>query len=116
MLARRAAAFVCRSTSVPSPSTQQVKRHIKMSQVINQASEEVVNTMTVEEVEVACARYKSLMGAPPSAYEKCTTDQLAAVRALLSEGLPPYVDMSVWGPYGLRSQYGVRTAFVFSGA
>eukprot|EP00971_Amphidinium_carterae_P007904 156377-Amphidinium_carterae.1 len=75
-----------------------------MSQVINQASEEVATSMTVEEVEVAYARYKPLMGAPPSAHEECTADQLAAVRALLSEGLPPYVDMSVWGPYGLRIQ------------
>eukprot|EP00971_Amphidinium_carterae_P319596 6352049-Amphidinium_carterae.1 len=44
------------------------------------------------------------MGAPPAAHEECTADQLAAVRSLVKEGLPPYVDMSVWGPYGLRIQ------------
>eukprot|EP00971_Amphidinium_carterae_P294964 5857002-Amphidinium_carterae.1 len=44
------------------------------------------------------------MGAHPVPQEEVTADQLTAIKALLDEGLPPYVDMAVWRPYGLRMQ------------
>eukprot|EP00971_Amphidinium_carterae_P124642 2469026-Amphidinium_carterae.1 len=56
------------------------------------------------DIEQAYATYHRVMGAHPAPQEEVTGDQLTAVESLLDEGLPPYVDMAVWRPYGLRLQ------------
>eukprot|EP00971_Amphidinium_carterae_P264224 5241644-Amphidinium_carterae.1 len=50
------------------------------------------------------------MGAPPAAHEEATVDQLSALRGILREGGPPYVDMTLWTPFNLRLQRKMATS------
>eukprot|EP00971_Amphidinium_carterae_P258277 5126700-Amphidinium_carterae.1 len=56
------------------------------------------------------------MGAPSSAAEEATTEQLSAVRALLAAKLVPYVDTTFWNPFNLRLQRKMATTGLQLGA
>eukprot|EP00974_Lingulodinium_polyedra_P107301 10386000-Lingulodinium_polyedra.AAC.1 len=46
--------------------------------------------------------YSTLRGGLPAREVEPSAEQLAAVKQLLDSGAPPYVDFSVFGPYGRR--------------
>eukprot|EP00971_Amphidinium_carterae_P192941 3828605-Amphidinium_carterae.1 len=66
--------------------------------------------MSVQEIESAIQNFIKQTGTPPAPHEEPTGDQYSAVRALLQEGGPPYVDMTLWTPYNLRLQRRMATS------
>lgn len=85
------------STAVALPT-----RQLKYSLIVNQASDESRPVLGLTEIAEAYRRYEDKLGAQPPPHEECTAEQLSAVHALLADGVPPYVDMAVWGPFGNR--------------
>eukprot|EP00971_Amphidinium_carterae_P334343 6469558-Amphidinium_carterae.1 len=83
---------------------------------VDPAREESTTAMTPAEIEKAYDVYRRTMGAPPSAAEEATHDQLTAVKALLGGKHPPYVDMTLWSPFNLRLQRRMATSGLQIGA
>eukprot|EP00971_Amphidinium_carterae_P279301 5544777-Amphidinium_carterae.1 len=98
------------------PETKEV-RTVKLNLTVDPSKEECRHYyMSTEEVEKVYSVYRRTMVAPPSAAEEATTDQLSAVRALLTVKLVPYVDMTLWTPFNLRLQRRMATTGLQLGA
>eukprot|EP00971_Amphidinium_carterae_P327927 6459528-Amphidinium_carterae.2 len=91
-------------------------RTVKLNLTVDPSKEESAALMSSEEVERAYTLYRRTMGAPPSAAEEATTEQLSAVRALLLAKVVPYVDMTLWTPFNLRLQRKMATTGLQLGA
>ena len=88
-----------------APSNQQVGStglKIKLSQVIDQASDQEVMVLPASEIIVARRRYKELGGEAPLVKSEVTDAQLSALAFRMREGPAPYADFGVWGPHGAR--------------
>ena len=83
-------------------------RRVKLATVADQANDNEVSTLSDSEVAEAYKRYQDLTGGPPAPHEELTLEQLTALAALLAAQAPPYVDFSVWGPFGHRIQKKVK--------
>ena len=79
-------------------------KKIKLSNVLDQANEEEINSLTQDDLKKAYERYAKLMGGPPAEDEEPTSDQLAGLAHVLNLNLPPYVDFAIFGAYGDRIQ------------
>jgi hypothetical protein len=75
---------------------------IKLSQVIDQASDQEVMVLPASEIMVARRRYKELGGEAPLVKAEVTDAQLSALAFRMREGPAPYADFGVWGPHGAR--------------
>jgi len=72
--------------------------------------------LSFAELAVCRARYVAAAGCPPPEELTPTAEQLAALQALLSSGRVPYVDFSVWCPFGSRlARFRKTDAQVFVG-
>ena len=80
----------------PSP------RKLKLSAIVDQTLDAEVLPLEQTEVTRMYESYQQKYGAAPSPDAEPTSDQLAAVRQLVSSGASPYIDMAVYGPQGLR--------------
>ena len=83
-------------------SASSTHRKIKMSHFINQLRDDEMPILEAGKIAAAYAIYDARLGGAPPPDEECTSDQLSALDSLFKEGLPPYVDMAIWGPYGTR--------------
>ena len=81
----------------PSP------RKLKLSAIVDQTLDAEVLPLEQTEVTRMYESYQQKYGAAPSPDAEPTSDQLAAVRQLVSSGASPYIDMAVYGPQGLRT-------------
>lgn len=77
-------------------------RRIKLSALIDPTLDAEVVPMGEPEVTLAYEQYKRRFGAFPTQDADVSKDQLSALRQVLQVGACPYVDFSVWGPYGQR--------------
>ena len=94
---------LARAKAVPisAPSSSGL---IKMSTIIDQASDREVAPLGESEVEAYYAVYRKLMGHDPRPEEDITAEQLSGLKALFTSGAAPYVDLAIWGPFGQRTQ------------
>ena len=98
-----ASAAAAATTQQDADPTMQM---IKLSSVVDQADDREVRLL--EQGKSIYAVFKQRMGDYPRPEEDVTPEHLAALRALFSNGAPPYVDLAVWGPYGRRIQRKLR--------
>ena len=73
-----------------------------LNTVTNQASDVVMKVLDGDELKAACSNYKIIFGIHPPPEEELTAEQLTAVKKVLDVDMAPYVDFSVWGPFGNR--------------
>lgn len=91
---------------------------IKLSSVVDQgfAVEKEVAPMTEDEFNEYYKVYRDKMGNDPRPEEDITIEQLTGLRALFRSGAAPYVDLSIWGPFGARTQRRLKMAGVTLGS
>ena len=87
------------------PKASSVKENVlKMASLVDQTDESELLPASMDKVQEWTQRYITLMGAPPEEEEEATDAQLAALhKRTVLLGHPPYVDFSVWTPFGRRS-------------
>jgi len=95
---------VARLASLAPVPAKGLDGSIKMSTVIDQASDREIAPMAAIEIAASYAAYRNKMGHDPRPEEDISEDQLAGLRALFDSGAAPYVDLAIWGPYGHRTQ------------
>lgn len=99
----------------PAPVSANAGLRIKLSQVLDQGSDQEVVQMPASEIIVARRRYKELGGEPPLAKAEVTDAQLSALAFRVREGPAPYADFGVWGPHGARIERRLRfTAYTMA--
>ena len=77
---------------------------LKMSSLLDQADESELHPASREQVLNWQQGYLQVMGAPPQEEEDVTDQQLAALNKRVNlQGMAPYVDFSVWLPFGRRA-------------
>ena len=81
---------------------------LKMASLLDQSDDSELHPASRDQVQGWQQNYLQVMGAPPQEEEDVTDQQLAALNKRINiQGMAPYVDFSVWLPFGrkaLRSQ------------
>ena len=81
---------------------------LKMASLVDQSDDSELHPASREQVQQWQQCYLQVMGAPPQEEEDVTDQQLAALNKRINvQNMAPYVDFSVWLPFGrkaLRSQ------------
>ena len=94
-------------TAAPAdpPKGSAVKENVlKMASLADQTDESELLPASMDKVQEWMQRYVTLMGSAPEEEEEATDAQLAALhKRTVLLGHPPYVDFSVWTPFGRRS-------------
>ena len=88
---------------VQAPSSS-AERRIKLSAILSQVDDSEAQMMSEKDMVAAYLRYATVFGSnerPPKESEP-TVEQLSALRHVVQQGNPPFVDFSIWGPYGHR--------------
>ena len=85
-----------------SPAVSSPARKLKLSSILDPTLEAEVIMMEQSEVDRLYGEYKDKFGDHPAPDVDPSIDQLSALKQLLSTNALPYVDMSIWGPHGLR--------------
>eukprot|EP00913_Durusdinium_trenchii_P006511 g6118.t1 len=76
---------------------------LKMSNIVDQTDDSETKLPDAVMLNEWAQRYISVMGAPPQEEEEPTDAQLAALHHRVNvQNQPPYVDFSVWLPFGRR--------------
>ena len=78
-------------------------RKLKLSSVVDPTLDAEITHIEAAELENLYADYRAKYGAHPSQDVDPTADQLSGLQQLLRARALPYVDLSIWGPFGLRS-------------
>ena len=88
-------------TGTPSIASAGVIK-VKLSQVIDQGSDQEVPMLAAAELNEMRRRYITIHGDPP--LQKCEVSdaQLTALAFKVKGGLASYADFGVWGPHGAR--------------
>ena len=81
---------------------------IKLAQVIDQAKDVEVPMLLAEEIAEYRNNYTITFGDNPMENAEATDSQLTALQHIVANGLPPYTDFGVWGPYGTRVERRMR--------
>ncbi len=92
------------TTSLPTP----VPPKIKLSHVIDQAKEQEVPLLGEAELRGLRRAYDMIYRDVPLEGVEVTDVQLSALKYLVDNGLTPYADFGVWGPYGARAERRMR--------
>ena len=85
------------ATAAPSPT-----RKLKLSSILDPTLDAEVVMIEQSEADRLYKDYKEKFGDHPSPEVDPSLDQLSALKQLLATNGLPYVDMSIWGPHGLR--------------
>jgi hypothetical protein len=80
----------------PTPAT------VSLSQTIDQSLKGTAARLSLGELQACRVHFEAVTGAAPAERYLPTSDQLAALRAVLAQGLPPYADFAVWSAMGPR--------------
>jgi len=75
---------------------------IKLSQVVDQSSDQEVPMLPIGELTTMRMRFTTAFGDPPLQRMEVTDSQLTALHFKVSSGQAPYADFGVWGPHGAR--------------
>lgn len=78
-------------------------RKLKLSSVVDPTLDAEIIHMEATELEQVYNDYRTKFGALPSQDVDPTNDQLSGLRQLIMSKALPYVDLSIWGPFGLRT-------------
>ena len=78
-------------------------RKLKLSSVVDPTLDAEIIHMEATELEQVYNDYRAKFGALPSQDVDPTNDQLSGLRQLIMSKALPYVDLSIWGPFGLRT-------------
>ena len=97
--------------SPPGPSS----RSIKLATVVDQASDREVPPLGDDDVEKYYEVFRALKGHNPRPEEDITLEQLTGLQALFESGAAPYVDLSIWGPFGHRLQRKLKASGMVMG-
>ena len=81
---------------------------VKLSQVIDQASDQEISLQPSAKLDIMRKRYIDLFGAPPRQSFEVSDSQLTALQWKMDAGLAPYADFGVWGPHGARMERRLR--------
>eukprot|EP00438_Fugacium_kawagutii_P032453 Skav223757 [mRNA] locus=scaffold3575:530860:532071:- [translate_table: standard] len=102
---RAAGAGGTSGTAAAGSTTQAVKEHVlKMSTLLDQADDSELLPQPQSEIQKWSQRYCTLMGSAPEEEEEPTDFQLAALhKRVVVLDQAPYVDFSVWLPFGRRA-------------
>jgi len=85
-----------------APPLPLAEARIKLSVLIDTSMESELVRIPGLEIRKMYERYVSTRGAEPKEDIEPTTEQLSAVKQVLDNDLSPYVDFSIFGPYGKR--------------
>eukprot|EP00971_Amphidinium_carterae_P325875 6456403-Amphidinium_carterae.1 len=77
-------------------------RSFKLGDVVDQTLDGDGEYLDHDELAKAFRNYKAKLGADPPPDCEPSGDQLAAVKMLLDDNLPPYIDLSIFGPFSAR--------------
>ena len=92
----QARAKIVAATSAPAATASQM---IKLSSVVDRADDREEHLMVQAQVDSAYVVYNERIGDLSRPVENASLEQLATLRAPVSCGAPPYVDLAVCGPY-----------------
>ena len=79
-----------------------------MSEVVDLARKDEPKLLEQSDIDKFYIEYKRWCHEDPPWEEDPTAEQITGVDALLKDRLPPYVDLSVFGPYGQRIQRNMK--------
>ena len=79
------------------------RRKLKLSSIIDPTLDAEIIMIEQPIADKLYAAYKAKFGDRPAPDVDPTLDQLSALKQLVATGALPYVDMSLWGPHGLRT-------------
>ena len=83
-------------------TTLSVQKGPKMTKSVDSALDTEIIVLTKPHLEKLFAAYRTARGEFPSEEIEPTEEQISAVHQLINTGCPPYVDFSIFGPYGRR--------------
>ena len=92
-------------------------RKVKLNTVSSQVDDTEVNLMEEAEVVKLYKEYEKVYGPnerPPKDAEP-TSEQISAVSHLLDNGMPPFVDFAIFGPFGHRIERKVKLSGMMIG-
>ena len=92
--------------STPTPGSTappQGAKEVKLSSLVDVTLEAKLLPMEKATISTLFKKYTATYGGMPSADTEPSDEQLSAVKMLLDSGGPPYVDFSIFGPYGSRA-------------
>ncbi len=93
---------------MPDPMLMMPPARVKISQVLNQASDQEVPLLPEAELATLRKNYVMLNGDAPLEGSEVTDAQLTALRYMQQMGLSMYADFGVFGPYGNRQARKMR--------
>jgi len=99
------------AAAAPQPKAQALAvaaRTVPMRDVADVARNDEVPVMSEIDLANFFKTYKRLMHRDPPWEEEPTTDQITAVHTLVGEHVPPYVDLSIFGPHGQRTLRNIK--------
>ena len=85
-----------------APPLPLAEARIKLSVLVDPAMDSELIRLSGLETRIMYDKYVSVRGAEPKEEIDPTTEQLSAVKQIIDAGLAPYVDFSLFGPYGKR--------------
>ena len=91
------AAAASPDANAPPPS-----KKVKLSSLVDPSAEAELVPLSASALTAMFAKYEENRGGPPGVDVEPTLEQLSAVKQLVDAGAPPYVDFSLFGPYGKR--------------
>ena len=86
-------------------ATSSLKENVlKMASLLDQTDDSELHPASRDQVQGWQQTYLHVMGAPPQEEEDVTDQQLAALNKRVNiQGMAPYVDFSVWLPFGRKA-------------
>ena len=101
---------------VPTPPLNPLHK-IKLSTVLDQASDAEVQMLSPEVILDKRSNYRIITGGDPLEQCSFTDAQLSALSQRVAGGGVPYADFAVWGPYGSRVEKRMkfRSSFLDTG-
>lgn len=106
------------AATAPGPAiTGSPTRKLKLSSVVDPTLDAEIQQMEQGELNRLYQEYSLKFGAHPAPEVDPSGDQLSALQQLIRAGALPYVDFSIWGPFGLRSlRKQVFTSYILNAA
>ena len=96
---------------------QSPTRKLKLSSVVDPTLDAEITQIESGEISRLYQEYSAKYGACPAPEVDPTGDQLSALLQLIRAQAIPYVDLSIWGPFGLRSlRKQVFTSYILNAA
>ena len=88
--------------SAPNQGPTSATVKVKLSQVIDQGSDQEITLLDHSTLSRYRARFNELNGDSPLQKVEVTDGQLTALDFRVNVGQTPYANFGVWGPYGAR--------------